>query len=55
MGIRRLTPRTVSVLLVLLGALLIAAGVALWSLPAGIIVAGVALVAFGLFFVDVGR
>lgn len=57
MGVRRLTlsPKAWSLLLVLVGAVLVSVGVGLAYLPAGVIVGGVALVAIGLFLIDVGR
>lgn len=57
MGVRRLTlsPRAWSLLLVLAGAVLVSVGVGLAYLPAGVVVGGVALVAIGLFLIDVGR
>ncbi len=47
----RLTPKRRADLLVLLGVVLISAGCALVSVPAGVIVAGIAAVLSGLFLV----
>lgn len=55
MGFLRLTGRVVSLLLVFVGAVVLAVGVALIYVPAGVIVLGLALAAAGLFLVDVGR
>lgn len=49
----RVGPRRLALALVALGALAIAVGVALVFPPAGLIVAGIALVLFGLYLVDV--
>lgn len=43
-----------SAVLFVLGALAIVAGVACWSIPAALIVAGVALLAAGVLFLTVG-
>lgn len=48
-----LTARHIAAVIVLIGALLVAGGVALVYLPAGIICGGVELLALGLFAVDV--
>lgn len=55
MGILRLTTKAWSLLLVIFGAFVVAAGVALVYVPAGVIIAGLALIAVGLFLIDVRR
>lgn len=47
--------RALSVLLVVAGAALVSVGVAQMYRPAGVIVAGLATVAFGLFLIDDGE
>lgn len=48
-----MTPRQVSLLLVVAGAVVVVVGVGLWSLPAGLVVAGVSLILIGLLLIDV--
>jgi hypothetical protein len=51
----RVKPRLVALAASLIGGALTAVGVAMVYLPAGVIVGGVGLAAFGLFVIDVDR